>query len=131
MGASKADGELRAAMVRVGAAGTAAEVVATFQFDQLPINLAAQGVEPGRYYLVVTNSAVGTSSIRTALCFGESSDTLSCLPEDSTVGEGESEQVQETPDTGCTQSHMTELWGLCVVWLVIRRSRFKLQLVHK
>ena len=105
MGASKADGDLRAAMVRVGTAGTAAEIVSTFQFDQLPINLEERGVEPGRYYLVVTNSAVGTSSIRTGLCFGESSDTLSCLPEDSTVGEVESEEVQETTDTGCTQSH--------------------------
>ena len=87
MGASKADGGLRATVVRVGAAGSAAEVISTFQFDQSPINLAEQGVEPGRYYLVVTNSAVGTSSVRTAV-FPESSETLSCLPEDSTAGGG-------------------------------------------
>ena len=42
MGASKADGGLRATVVRVGAAGSAAEVVSTFQFDQLPINLASK-----------------------------------------------------------------------------------------
>ena len=42
MGASKADGGLRATLVRVGATGTAAEVVSTFQFDQLPINLASK-----------------------------------------------------------------------------------------
>ena len=123
--------DLRGTLIRIDAGGQAAEVKSTFQFDMLPMELEVQGVEPGRYYLVVTNSAVGTSSIRTELCFGESSDNLSCLPEDSTVGEGESEQVQETTDTGCTQSHMTELWGLCVVWLVIRRSRFKRQLVHR
>ena len=97
MGASKADGGLRATVVRVGAAGSAAEVISTFQFDQSPINLAEQGVEPGRYYLVVTNSAVGTSSVRTGLCFGESSETLSCLPEDSTAGEGSRNRYKKTP----------------------------------
>ena len=123
-GASKLDGNLRGTLVETDASGIPTVVSKTFSFDQLPLKIREEGVEPGQQFLIVTNSAVGTNSIRSELCFGESSEALLCLPEDSIGGEGESGQVIEAADTGCTQSQVTELWGLCVLWLLahLRRS---------
>ncbi len=131
MGASQLEMGLRGHLIRTDAAGKAEEVALSFQFDRLPIDFQEQGVEPGRYYLVVTNSSVGTNSIRSALCFGGAFETLSCLPADPDAGGDGSEQTQEITDAGCTQSQVTELWGLCLLWLVVRRGRFRTRLAHR
>ena len=123
LGASELDGSLRGLLVEADADGVVEVLTRSFGFDELPLDISREGVEPGRQYLIITNSSVGTNSIRGELCFGESSEALQCLPEDSIGGEGESEQAQESADAGCTQSHIPELWGLCAMWLFVQRRR--------
>lgn len=130
LGASKRDPHLRGILVAADERGVPIEVTRTFSFDELPLRLTAEGAEPGRQYLVITNSSVGTNSVRTELCFGESSEALQCLSEDPIGGGGESEQAQDSTDTGCTQSQTLELWGLLSVWLLIDRRRFTARSEH-
>jgi hypothetical protein len=130
LGASKRDRQLRGILVAADERGVPLEVTRTFSFDELPLRLAAEGAEPGRQYLVITNNSVGTNSVRTELCFGESSEALQCLSEDPIGGGGESEQAQDSTDTGCTQSQTLELWGLLSVGLLIYRRRFTVRSEH-
>ena len=111
LGASKRDSHLRGILVAANERGVPLEVTRTFSFDELPLRLTAEGAEPGRQYLVITNSSVGTNSVRAELCFGESSEALQCLSEDPIGGEGSQNKLKILPTRAVRRAKLLSCGG--------------------